>query len=233
MSELTASPTLAQPPLPVASATYDILARIPVVALFAFFSYASGYTLWAEVAALQEVSAASTLQLLARAAGFSFVVLVTVAMAARMPPIARRGGVLPRAAAIGGAFSLMALVLLPKFDMPPAMSALSFALIITGNGLSCYALLHLGRALSIMAEARRLVTTGPYALVRHPLYAAEAVASFGLLLQFLSVPAFAVWACHITLQLYRMQYEEQILRQAFPAYSAYAQRTARILPGVF
>ena len=224
-------PVLAQPPL--SSATYDILKRTPIVALFALFSYASGRSLWTEVAALQEVSAASTLQLLARAAGFSFVVLVTVAMAARMPPVARRGGVLPRVVAIGGAFSLMALVLFPKFDMPPAMSALSFALIITGHGLSCYALLHLGRALSIMAEARRLVTTGPYALVRHPLYAAEALASFGLLLQFLSAPAFAVWACHIMLQLYRMRYEEQILRQAFPDYGAYAQRTARILPGAF
>lgn len=230
MSEPVSSPALAQP---LSSGAYDILARIPVVALFAVFSYVSGRSLWADVSAVHEMTAASTLQWLARAAGFSFVVLVTVAMAVRMPPIARRGGVLPRMVAIGGAFSLMALVLFPKFDISPAMSALSFALIITGHALSCYALLHLGRALSIMAEARRLVTTGPYALVRHPLYAAEALASFGLLLQFLSVPAVAIWALHITLQLSRMHYEEQVLRQAFPNYGAYAQRTARILPGVF
>ena len=233
MNETIADPVLAQPSAPINSTGYDILTRIPVVVLFAFFTWAAARNLWVEVAALQVVDTASVLQLLARAAGFSFVLLVTVALAVRLPPVARRGGVLPRVTAVAGAFSLMVLVLFPKFDMPPAMSALSFALIITGHALSCYALLHLGRALSILAEARRLVTSGPYAFVRHPLYAAEAMASFGLLLQYWSAPAFAVWACHIALQFSRMRYEEQILRQTFPEYSPYAQRTARVIPNVF
>jgi protein-S-isoprenylcysteine O-methyltransferase Ste14 len=140
---------------------------------------------------------------------------------------------LPRLTASFGAFSITMLALFPKVDMSPAMAAVSLALILLGYGLACYTVAHLGRSLSMMAEARRLVTSGPYAVLRHPLYAAEAVASVGFLLQYLSLPAFALWAAHIALQCCRMYYEEQILRQTFPEYQSYSKRVARLVPGVY
>ena len=84
-----------------------------------------------------------------------------------------------------------------------------------------------------MAEARELVTGGPYARVRHPLYVGEGVAIIGATLQFISPLALALLALQICCQLYRMRCEEAVLEGAFPAYAEYRSRTARLLPGVY
>ena len=219
--------------LRIGNTAYDLLGRIPAVLVFGYSTWTNGHDLLVEAGGLPAPGTAAVVPLLAHAASVGFTLMVTVAMALRRPPILRRGGVLPRIAALGGAFSLVFMMSCPKADMAPDVAALSFALILAGNAVAYYALSHLGRALSIMAEARHLVTSGPYRLVRHPLYAAEAVISLGLLLQFLPFPALPIWLAHIGLQLYRMHYEEQVLREAFPSYAAYARGTARIVPGVF
>ena len=84
-----------------------------------------------------------------------------------------------------------------------------------------------------MPEARRLVTSGLYGVMRHPLYLAEELATLGILLQFLSVWALLLCAAHIAFQLRRMHNEEMLLAQAFTEYEAYRTRTARLLPGVY
>ena len=53
-------------------------------------------------------------------------------------------------------------------------------------------MLDLARSLSIMPEARKLVTTGLYARIRHPLYLAEDIALLGIALQFRSWQAAVV-----------------------------------------
>ena len=84
-----------------------------------------------------------------------------------------------------------------------------------------------------MAEARRLVTSGPYSLVRHPVYLCEEIAIVGTLLQFLSPATIAIFAVHVCIQFQRMRNEERVLRQAFSDYTEYEARTsARILPGI-
>jgi protein-S-isoprenylcysteine O-methyltransferase Ste14 len=189
--------------------------------------------LLADLDAAQGFGITVVLQVLSRMAALGFVLCLIGALCLRLRPVARAAGLLPRLAAVGGTFSITALALLPRFDMPPAVAGTSLMLMLLGYGLACYALGHLGRSLSIMAEARRLVTSGPYALVRHPLYAAEAVASLGVLLQFLSPAAVVLWAVHIALQCCRMRYEEQILQLTFPEYEGYARRVARLVPGVY
>ncbi len=84
-----------------------------------------------------------------------------------------------------------------------------------------------------MAEARHLVTEGPYAVIRHPLYLAEEIAVLGVFLQFMSFWAGILLVAHFGLQIQRMLNEEQILRQAFPGYEAYMKRTARLIPGIY
>jgi protein-S-isoprenylcysteine O-methyltransferase Ste14 len=81
-------------------------------------------------------------------------------------------------------------------------------------------------------EGHRLVQSGPYRLVRHPIYLAYLLLYLGgglaagnWVLAFLPVTCFA-----ITVWL-RMPQEEQILAGLFgEQYSAYLQRTGRLLP---
>jgi protein-S-isoprenylcysteine O-methyltransferase Ste14 len=69
--------------------------------------------------------------------------------------------------------------------------------------------------------------------VRHPLYLAEAVATLGAMISFLSVWALLLVVVQMTLQLVRIHYEERVLRQTFPEYAGYAKRTARLIPEIY
>jgi protein-S-isoprenylcysteine O-methyltransferase Ste14 len=85
----------------------------------------------------------------------------------------------------------------------------------------------------MLPEARRLVTSGPYSIIRHPLYVAEGVALFGLTLQYNSVWAWALFSLQCMFQFARMLNEEVVLSRAFPEYKDYAARTARLVPGLY
>ena len=91
----------------------------------------------------------------------------------------------------------------------------------------------LGRSFSIMAEARRLVTHGPYSIVRHPLYLAEEVAVIAVGLLNFSALSMVVLAAHWALQLRRMHNEEKVLTAAFPEYAIMPRQRHGSCPGYF
>ena len=109
----------------------------------------------------------------------------------------------------------------------------STALILGGMTFAIYGLLWLGRSISIMSEARKLVIGGPYAIVRHPLYLGEQLAVIGVALQYMSPVALALLALQFSFQIYRMGFEEQVLSDTFPEYADYKARTARLIPGIY
>lgn len=95
----------------------------------------------------------------------------------------------------------------------------------------------LGREWSFRArliEGHRLVTEGPYALVRHPIY----TGMLGMLVA--TALAFAHWIALVpALILYgagtviRVRSEEKLLREAFGrAFEEYARRVPAVLPGL-
>jgi protein-S-isoprenylcysteine O-methyltransferase Ste14 len=100
---------------------------------------------------------------------------------------------------------------------------ISSLLVLFGSAAAVIALVRLGRSLSMMAEARRLVTSGPYRFVRHPLYLAEELAIIGISMQFFSLSTAFVLAVQIAFQLRRMHNEEAVLSEIFPEYAAYRQ----------
>ena len=73
----------------------------------------------------------------------------------------------------------------------------------------------LGRSFSFRAEARRLVTTGLYSRLRHPIYLFGGIAYFGALLALQYWPLFWLWMALTPLQLVRMRRENAALEAAF------------------
>jgi protein-S-isoprenylcysteine O-methyltransferase Ste14 len=79
----------------------------------------------------------------------------------------------------------------------------------------------------------RLVTNGPYALTRNPMYLGHLIFFLGLAL-LLSWPAWLVLAAHLFWFDRRARYDEQHLSQLFGAdYASYRARVKRWLPGVY
>jgi protein-S-isoprenylcysteine O-methyltransferase Ste14 len=151
----------------------------------------------------------------------------------RIPPRSGARGFLPRAAAILGTYLSVGIAMLPPAHVPVAVLVLSTALIVGGTAFAIGALLHLGRSFSLVAEARNLITSGPYAVVRHPLYLGEEIAIVGMALQFISPLTGLLLLLQIACQIYRMGREEEVLTEAFPDYQAYKARTFRVVPGIY
>lgn len=172
--------------------------------------------------------------LLQSVAIFAFYALLVVLVSSRIAPKNNAAGLVPRIAAAGGSFLLLSFGLFPRRqDLSAAEQFLSAGLMSVGLGFAVWTLLWLGRSFSIMPEARRLVTGGPYRLVRHPLYIAEFIASVGAVLPVASIWTLPIWVLQIAYQIRRMRYEEEVLTATFPEYRAYAARTARLLPGIW
>ena len=79
----------------------------------------------------------------------------------------------------------------------------------------------------------RLVKSGPYSLIRHPMYLATVIVFTALLISAFSyfrlIAYLVIW---IDLLL-KLHYEEKLLKQAFEEYSDYQKKTFRIIPFVY
>lgn len=151
----------------------------------------------------------------------------------RRAPIAKAPGVPPRLAGFVGAGLIFVLLALPRVTLSPELSAISLGIVLVAT-LACIAsAITLGRAFSVLPQARRFVTSGPYRFVRHPLYLAEQVGNFALAMQFKQPWSLLIALASLAAQFPRMHYEEQVLRAAFPEYDAYTARTWRFIPGIY
>jgi len=171
--------------------------------------------------------------LVARITSILFIGLVLVLLVVRRTPKAKAKGLMPRLSAFFGTYLMVGVVWLEPQPAGLLISSISLALTFGGVCFSIFALAHLGRSFSLMPEARRLVTDGPYAMIRHPLYLGEAVSTVGLMLQYLSLPGIAIVALQLAFQLQRIKNEEAVLGSLFPEYESYRQHTARLVPGLY
>jgi protein-S-isoprenylcysteine O-methyltransferase Ste14 len=151
-------------------------------------------------------------------------------LVARGPAVARGEGVVPRVVALLGSWLISPLSMLPQTWDPPLVLGGTTALIIVAYLFAAWALLTLRHSFSVFPEARRLVRTGPYALVRHPLYAVYILTYVCILLTRLSPLAILVAAVGIGAELWRARFEERLLGRVFPEYAGYAETTPRFLP---
>lgn len=79
----------------------------------------------------------------------------------------------------------------------------------------------------------RLVQTGIYSLIRHPLYTAVFCGSVGWGLVWRSWPALLAAGTVAVLFDAKARREERWLRQKFPEYAGYEQRVRRFVPWIY
>jgi protein-S-isoprenylcysteine O-methyltransferase Ste14 len=125
------------------------------------------------------------------------------------------------------------------FDAPPdelgAVGLLLFVLGWATKGWALHANAFATAAVRWQSERNHVVVeTGPYAVVRHPFYAADPLILVGLSLWLQSCAAALCALVPITLMMTRLTLEERLLRDALPGYRAYAERVPhRLVPGLW
>jgi protein-S-isoprenylcysteine O-methyltransferase Ste14 len=162
-----------------------------------------------------------------------FLSLEAVMLCLRRLPVSKASGIAPRLWAIVGANFTYLILLLPRVLPTPMEALASSVLLLIGTAGSILTLTWLRRSFAIFPQAREMVTAGPYNFVRHPLYLAEQISSFGVALQFLQPWGILVALAGFAFQFPRMRYEEAVLTASFPAYREYADRKARIIPFLY
>ncbi|HUO21620.1 MAG TPA: methyltransferase [Caulobacteraceae bacterium] len=111
--------------------------------------------------------------------------------------------------------------------------ALGYGLMAAGLCLSLYAKAALWRSFGLVAANRGVKSSGPYRLVRHPMYLGYTITQIGFVLLNPLWTNAALYGSAFLLQILRLRAEEDLLSQD-PAYAAYMQTTRfRLLPGVF
>jgi len=162
-----------------------------------------------------------------------FYTIISCIMLLRPEPVSWARGLGPAMLALAGTYGAWLIPLLPRGPELPALDVTSAVILVFSEVLMLYTLLTLGRSFSLIPQARKLVTSGPYAIVRHPLYLVEEAAITGVLLQYIWFAALPFLVLHIFVQIRRIQLEEEVLRRTFPQYATYARYTPCILPGVW
>lgn len=119
------------------------------------------------------------------------------------------------------------------FALPLALSGSLLA--VAGAAVVVRARAELGAAWSLVPKADQgagLITTGPYRLVRHPIYFGLTLLAMGQALAFGSWPAFAIVLFGIVPTfVWRARAEEQLLSRIFgERYEVYRQQTRMVIP---
>jgi protein-S-isoprenylcysteine O-methyltransferase Ste14 len=221
--------------------TYDFCAAAPLIAWYSFGVAQTLSTIAGEFALIRLViqtdasvlPASLVLSAISKICSLAFLAILVVMFTVRHPPKLYANGFYPRFVALAGTWVGVGIVQLPPQQLSSLGSFASILLIFAGTTFATCSVLALRRSISIMPEARRLVTRGPFSFIRHPLYLGEMVATAGLAVQYLMPWALVVLGLHWFFQLERMRNEERVLVEAFPEYKGYMARTARLLPGIY
>lgn len=161
-----------------------------------------------------------------------FYVLVALMIVTRPPAKAQADGLAPRIAAFVGSYLPWTISFFDITDQA-SLNLLSTACVLFGTIMMLVTIRHLGRAFSLVPQARSVVQTGPYRRIKHPLYLSEEIVVLGVVLQHLSLVTVIVLALHVGVQVCRILYEEDLLRRNFPDYSRYEASRWRLIPYVW
>jgi protein-S-isoprenylcysteine O-methyltransferase Ste14 len=210
---------------------YDLAAASPLIILLVFAIAGFSLKIQNEIARYPP-SSALALSVATKTAGAIFAAAQVAFFIIRRLPIAKFAAWWPRIIALIGGNSTLLFLMLPAAAPRVQTDLISSVILMVGTGGSILALIYLGRSFSVTPQARAIVVSGPYRFIRHPLFLCEQIISFGIMFQYEQPWAFLVFSIGVAAQFPRMYFEELILSQTFPAYRLYAERTAKLIPGL-
>jgi protein-S-isoprenylcysteine O-methyltransferase Ste14 len=79
-------------------------------------------------------------------------------------------------------------------------------------------------------SAETVIRRGPYRWIRHPMYAAALLFIWAAVLAHLSLWTLTLGVVTVVIAALRVVFEEQVLRERYPDYAAYARGTKAIVP---
>jgi protein-S-isoprenylcysteine O-methyltransferase Ste14 len=134
----------------------------------------------------------------------------------------------------------IALLTVPALDRRFGWSSVPLCGVVAGNalvGIGLYLVFLVYRANTFtsatieVAAEQQVITTGPYAVVRHPMYASSSLYIFGTPLALGSYWGFLPLAIMMPFLIWRLLDEERVLARDLPGYTQYQQRVRhRLVP---
>jgi protein-S-isoprenylcysteine O-methyltransferase Ste14 len=132
-------------------------------------------------------------------------------------------------------FACLALIFLTGPLIPRNIILLTAELI--GIGLGVWAVLIMGignfNVTPDPLKRSRLVTRGPYRVIRHPMYLALLVVTFPLIIAELSWVRLLVWVILLVTLVLKLNFEESLLDEQLPGYLEYRERSYRLIPYIY
>ena len=125
------------------------------------------------------------------------------------------------------------LLIIPGVMLVPALAPLGVTLADVGNLIQAWAKLVLRRSFGVAPANRGIKISGPYRLVRHPMYAGYALVHMGVMILMFTPINAVIYAIGWWAQILRILAEERLLSED-PEYADYMTKVRwRLIPGVF
>ena len=143
----------------------------------------------------------------------------------------------------GASLAFLSLLAVPALDQRFHWSSVPLVGIVIGNVLFAIGFLFVGRvyrentytsATIEIHEGQRVIDTGPYAIVRHPMYSGALLYMLGTPLALASYWGLLGFVLMLLVIVWRLQDEERMLSGELPGYADYRARVRwRLIPGVW
>lgn len=134
--------------------------------------------------------------------------------------------------------SLQVLCLIYILTTGPLLPSSFMLLILFSASLlfGLWAIVEMKFRFNVLPELRKgseFVVTGPYSLVRHPMYTSVILSTLCLVVDHFTLARIITWMLLFAVLIMKSQIEDKILSECFEGFSEYRGKTSRLIPYIF